>query len=255
MARHAGASGPSPSDRPANSGSRNPLARLWASFLAKPWALILLVVSVIFLALLEDVLEGDMMRLDVMAHRIVVEGMRADWLTPIMETISELATPVVLVAMLLVVAAFAPGRRPGRCAALNLVLVTLLNLLLKQVVQRPRPDGFRLVAEMGYSFPSGHSMVAMGFYGLLLWMVWHYERDSAKRWPCCVGFALLIVAVGFSRIYLGVHYASDVLAGFCVSIAWLVFYTRVVAPLLMPEDAEPPSAEGPAKGHSDERGA
>jgi undecaprenyl-diphosphatase len=155
-----------------------------------------------------------------------------------MEAISELALPVVLLVMLLVVEAFAPGRRPGLCAAVNLLCAVGLNALLKQIVQRPRPEGFRLIAETGYSFPSGHSMVAMAFYGLLAWMVWHYEKDRFVKWLCVTGFCLVIVAVGLSRIYLGVHYASDVIAGFCVSIAWLVVYTRVFAPLFLPERGE-----------------
>ena len=64
-------------------------------------------------------------------------------------------------------------------------------------------------------------------------MVWRYERDRAVRIGCSVALAVLIVAVGVSRIYLGVHYASDVVAGFCASLAWLAFYTRVVAPLFL----------------------
>ena len=140
--------------------------------------------------------------------------------------------------MLLVIEVFAPGRRPGLCAAVNLVLATLLNLLLKTLVQRPRPEGYRLVAESGFSFPSGHSMVAMAFYGLLIWMVWRYEKDALVRWLGVIGFGLVIVLVGLSRIYLGVHYASDVLAGFCASIAWLGVYTKLLAPIfLTPRDA------------------
>ena len=108
--------------------------------------------------------------------------------------------------------------------------------MLKQIVQRPRPDGFRLIAESGYSFPSGHSMVSMAFFGLLAWMVWTYEKDRTMRLIWCALFSLVIVMVGVSRIYLGVHYASDVLAGFCVSLLWLVFYTKVVAPAFMAQE-------------------
>ena len=99
----------------------------------------------------------------------------------------------------------------------------VLNVVLKQIVQRPRPDGFRLIAETGYSFPSGHSMVSMAFFGLLVWMIWVYEKDRLMRNVWCVLMGLVIVMVGVSRIYLGVHYASDVLAGFCVSLVWLGF--------------------------------
>jgi membrane-associated phospholipid phosphatase len=210
-----------------------------ARLVRKNLRLIVLGVAVIvFIALLEDVHEGDIMRLDLAAYQLFVVKMRQPWLTPIMEAISELALPVVLLVMLLVVEAFAPGRRPGLCAAVNLLCAVGLNALLKQIVQRPRPEGFRLIAETGYSFPSGHSMVAMAFYGLLAWMVWHYEKDRFVKWLCVTGFCLVIVAVGLSRIYLGVHYASDVIAGFCVSIAWLIVYTRVFAPLFLPERGE-----------------
>lgn len=200
--------------------------------------------TIVFLALLEDVLEGGLIKLDEAAYVLIVERLRTDWLTPIMGSISALATPVTLLVMLLLIVAFAPGRRPGACCALNLALVVVLNQVLKFLVQRPRPEGFRLAAETGFSFPSGHSMAAMAFFGLLIWMVWHYERDRAVRIGCSVALAALIVAVGVSRIYLGVHYASDVVAGFCVSLAWLAFYTRAVAPLFL---GEAPVREAKAK--------
>ena len=200
--------------------------------------------TIVFLVLLEDVLEGGLIKLDEAAYMLIVEHLRTDWLTPIMESISALATPVTLLVMLLLIVAFAPGRRPGACCALNLALVVVLNQVLKFLVQRPRPEGFRLAAETGFSFPSGHSMAAMAFFGLLIWMIWHYERDRAVRIGCSVALAALIVAVGVSRIYLGVHYASDVVAGFCVSLAWLAFYTRSVAPLFL---GEAPVREAKAK--------
>lgn len=189
----------------------------------------------LFLAVFQNMLAGDILRLDYYAYRIFVVYMRRDWLTPIMVSFSELALPVVLLVMLLAVQAFAPGRRPGLCAALNLVGVVILNQVFKFLVHRPRPEGFRLIAESGYSFPSGHSMVAMAFYGLLAWMVYRYERDHLVRRVCVTGFGIVVVLVGISRIYLGVHYASDVIAGFCLAFAWLALYTTIVAPLLLPE--------------------
>ena len=172
----------------------------------------------VFLFLLDEVLEGEVMRLDMLAYGAVVMTMRTDWLTPVMETFSALATPVVLLAMLIAIGAFAPGRRPGWCAACNLVLATLLNLLLKSLVRRERPVGYRLVAETGFSFPSGHSMVAMAFYGFLAWLAYRTCTTRRERAFYLLAFSVLIICVGFSRIYLGVHYASDVIAGFCVSL-------------------------------------
>ena len=199
-------------------------------------AMLVLVAVLVFTWLLFEIKTDDIMRMDAAAHSLVVMHIRAAWLTPIMQSISDLAHPVVLVVMLLVIEVFAPGRRPGLCAAVNLVLATLLNLLLKTLIQRPRPEGYRLVAESGFSFPSGHSMVAMAFYGLLIWMIWKYERDDVMRHVWCCLFGLIIVMVGISRVYLGVHYASDVIAGFCVSLIWLVFFTKVIAPAFMDEE-------------------
>ena len=207
--------------------------------------IILAACAIVFVALLEDVLAGDLIRIDQAAYALIVERLRAEWLTPIMESVSALATPVSLIVMLLVIVAFAPGKRPGACCAVNLVLVFALNQLLKLIIQRPRPEGFALAVEQGFSFPSGHSMVAMAFFGLLAWMVWRYETDRATRIGCVAAFGTVAVLVGVSRIYLGVHYASDVIAGFCVSLAWLAVYTRVAAPLFL--------GPAPARTSADER--
>ena len=201
-----------------------------------PLVVVLLGAALVFVWLLGEIAEGEILRLDTLAYQLFVETLRSDALTPIMQAFTSLASVVVLAVMASVIAALAPGKAPGWCVAVNLVCVVALNTVLKFIVQRPRPDGFRLITESGYSFPSGHSMVAMAFFGLLIWMVWRYHRHDVMRVVWCVCFGLVIVMVGVSRIYLGVHYASDVLAGFCVSLVWLIFYTRVVAPTFVAID-------------------
>ena len=198
---------------------------------------VLLAAALIFVWLLGEVASGEIMRLDTLAYQVFVETLRSDALTPFMEAFTSLASVVVLAVMAAVIAALAPGKAPGWCVAVNLACVVVLNTVLKVIVQRPRPAGFRLISESGYSFPSGHSMVAMAFFGLLIWMVWRYHRRDVMRVVWCVCFGLVIAMVGISRIYLGVHYASDVLAGFCVSLIWLIFYTRVIAPAFVAVDA------------------
>ncbi len=197
--------------------------------------LVIIAAALIFSLLLEDVAEGQIMALDVYAYRFFVEYLRSDFMTPIMEGFTSLSSVAVVLVMALIVSAFAPGRAPGRCVCANVIGALILNQVLKFIVQRPRPDGFRLATESSYSFPSGHSMISMAFYGLLIWMIWKYEKDDILRHVWCCLFAVIIVMVGISRIYLGVHYASDVIAGFCVSFLWLAFFTKVIAPLFMIE--------------------
>ena len=195
-----------------------------------------LLAALVFVWLLEEVSEGEIMTLDALAYRFFVVTLRSDVMTPIMEGFTSLSSVAVILVMALVVAAFAPGKAPGRCVCANVVGALVLNQVLKFIIQRPRPDGFRLATASGFSFPSGHSMVAMAFFGLLAWLVWKYEADRRLRRLYATGFALVIVMIGVSRIYLGVHYASDVLGGFCLSMAWLAVYTRVAVPLFIGED-------------------
>lgn len=223
----------------ARTGARGIASELVSLVRQNARLVVVAVCAAVFLLILEDVMDVESMRLDRAAYWLIVQHLRTPWLTPVMESFSALATPVTLLALLVAVAAFAPGRRPGWCCAVNLGLVVLINQVLKFIIQRPRPDGFRLATASGFSFPSGHSMVAMAFFGLLAWFVWRYEKDRRQRGFLLAAFAFIIVMVGVSRVYLGVHYASDVIGGFCLSIIWLALYTRIAVPLFMAEGDEP----------------
>lgn len=198
--------------------------------------IVLSVALLLFVYLLQNVMSGDIRRIDGIAYQFFVVRLRRDWLTPIMQSFTSLSAPVVLAVMLIIVAAFAPGRMPGRFAAANLVGIVALNFALKEIVQRPRPEGFRLIAETGYSFPSGHSMVAVAFYGFLIWLILRYEEDRLQRWIWSLALFFVVIMIGVSRVYLGVHYFSDVVAGYCVAAVWLVIFTRIIVPAFQPED-------------------
>ena len=220
---------------------RSELARVILRNIKRHWgSLLWLLLVCVGLAYLEQRHARLFERIDTLAYILFVLRLRRAWITSIMTGFTYLASPVVLLVLLLVVVAFAPGKRPGWCATVNLALVILLNQILKYILQRPRPEGYRLVEEAGYSFPSGHSMVSMAFFGLCIWMVWQYETDEKIRDRCCILFGLIIVMVGLSRIYLGVHYATDVMAGFLVSMMWLLFYTKTFAPAMLDEELELP---------------
>lgn len=98
-----------------------------------------------------------------------------------------------------------------------------VNLILKNWIQRPRPMVCHLVVEHSFSFPSGHAMGSTTFYGAIIYFIW--KSTLAKKYKILVTIFLcfLILGICFSRLYLGVHYFSDVLAGVCLSVFLLRF--------------------------------
>ena len=84
------------------------------------------------------------------------------------------------------------------------------------------------ITENGYSFPSGHAMAALGFYGFIIYLLWHMNLRKKVKIIFSVLLSILIILIGMSRIYLGVHYASDVFAGYLVSGAYLILYITLV---------------------------
>ena len=115
----------------------------------------------------------------------------------------------------------------------NLVIITALNQLLKNILQRPRPTEYRIIEETGYSFPSGHSMISMAFYGYIIYLIYKYVKNKYIKWFSIVLLSILICSIGISRIYLGVHYTSDVLGGFLISVSYLVIYISAVNKFLI----------------------
>lgn len=103
------------------------------------------------------------------------------------------------------------------------ILAGLSNMVLKEVIERPRPTIDHLVMVESLSYPSGHSMSAMAFYGFLTYLLFHIKMRKRLRAFLSILFVSLIGLIGLSRIYLGVHFPSDVLGGFIAGLIWLAF--------------------------------
>ena len=190
---------------------------------------------IIVIMLLEDIFENEQLTLDMVVYRLVILNLRSEPVTAIMKVITNLSSAYVLIAITIGILLFVKNKKVGLCVASNLVITTLLNQLLKYIIQRPRPDGYRLIAESGYSFPSGHSMVSMAFYGLIIYLIWKMVKNKKIKYISCGILGLLIPMIGFSRIYLGVHYASDVIGGFAISIVYLLLFTNIARTVLQLE--------------------
>ncbi|ERJ12896.1 phosphatase PAP2 family protein [Haloplasma contractile] len=195
-------------------------------FNEKREALLILSSMIIFFILLSrGLIRDNLAFLDDFIYKLI-SPIISERLTSLMVFITHLGSAPVLIAVSVI--SFFILRKSkthahyGYMIAFNLVSTYGLNLLLKYIFKRERPDIMRLIDIEGLSFPSGHSMVSISFYGLLLYLLYMNIKTTAYRVLTTTVISILIVLVGFSRIYLGVHYATDVFAGFAVGSAWLI---------------------------------
>lgn len=98
---------------------------------------------------------------------------------------------------------------------------TIILFSLKAVFHRPRPVDPLIKSVSGFSFPSGHSFSSFTFFGLLIYIVWNQKTTKAVKWANTLFLFFFACAIAFSRVYLHVHYASDVIAGFFLCLVWL----------------------------------
>ncbi len=183
---------------------------------------------ILFLALAEDVFNKEIMNGDIIGYNFVSRYLIRDWVTPLMKIITFFGGPVCLIGITIVLLIVIKRKKVGILIGANLIIVTILNQILKFILQRPRPTEYRIIDESGYSFPSGHSMASMAFYGFLIYLIYKNISNKYLKWSLIVILSLLIISIGISRIYLGVHYTSDVLGGFLLSISYLILYTNIV---------------------------
>lgn len=130
---------------------------------------------------------------------------------------------------------FLKDRRYGIFVGLNAIIIFILNICLKLIFARERPAELMIITETGYSFPSGHAMAALGFYGFIIYLIWNMNLEKRAKVVFSTLICILIVLIGISRIYLGVHYASDVLAGFLISTVYLILYIQFTKKVLRKE--------------------
>ncbi|MDF9408890.1 MAG: phosphatidylglycerophosphatase B [Pelotomaculum sp. PtaB.Bin013] len=180
---------------------------------------------VLFANLAEDLLEQELGTFDASITNFV-QSYATERLTSLAIVITQLGSAFVEITLLLVVGGYLIFRLKHiwETVALTSSLAGgwVLNILLKDIFHRSRPDIRHLVEAGGYSFPSGHAMVSAAFYGMLGYLLWMNLRERSKQsWYVIVLTCALILAIGISRIYLGVHFPSDVVAGFAAGGIWL----------------------------------
>ena len=201
----------------------------WKEYIKKNLKWVVLFICLVgFLALTEDVFNKEIMQGDIIGYKMISTFLISDFVTPIAKFITNFGGAIFLSIATIALLLLIKNKKIGLSIFSNIVIITILNQLLKRILRRPRPTEFRIVEETGYSFPSGHSMVSMAFYGYLIYLIYRYIKNKYIKWLLIVLLSILICLIGISRIYLGVHYTSDVLGGFLLSISYLVVYISLI---------------------------
>ena len=126
---------------------------------------------VLFMALAEDVFNHEIMQGDIIGYKFVSKVLIHDSLTPLVKVITRFGSATCLGFLTILFFLIIKNKKVSWLIGINLVVVTILNQVLKFILQRPRPTEFRIIDETGYSFPSGHSMISMAFYGFLIYLI------------------------------------------------------------------------------------
>lgn len=185
---------------------------------------------------------------------------RAHGLTVAATFLARMGSPPVIAGLALGSAILGLFWRKVRGAAWTLPIAVIgagvIIQGVKLVIKRPRPSFFTpLLHESGFSFPSGHSLIAMVVYGLLGYFALHLCKNRAARLAVRLLTVLIVVSIGVSRVYVGVHYPTDVLAGWIAGIPWLIACLGLheVLARRWPSSGEPvltPQADGAGDTHS-----
>ena len=157
-----------------------------------------------------------------------VTFVKNDYFTGFYKFITMFASEIMVLFISLMFLLIFKNKRYGIFVIFNAFNILILNILLKLIFMRDRPYDLMIITETGYSFPSGHAMCALGFYGFIIYLTWHFNLEKKIKITFTILLSILIVLLGVSRVYLGVHYASDVLAGYMVSAAYLIIYINFI---------------------------
>lgn len=157
---------------------------------------------------------------------------RSDELTPVLIVVTNLADTWFIIGVCLVLLILPWTRlKFGVPLSAGSLAITMLNKMIKELVERARPDVLHLVEEQGFSFPSGHSITSIFFYGLSIWLFWHYVKDPRICIIATILLGIPMILVGMTRVYHGVHYPTDVLAGWCLGLFSIIVVIEIIEAL------------------------
>ena len=139
--------------------------------------MILILCLIIFTIISYKVVTNGTIYIDTIVYNFMSDNIINDKFTNIVKVITNITSPLVVIITAFILIIFIKNKKIKISLAINLIGITIINNLLKVIIARPRPDINRLVDETGYSFPSGHSITSMVFYGYLIYLIYKYNLD------------------------------------------------------------------------------
>ena len=192
--------------------------------------LIIILLFLIITLITKKIALREELIIDRIAYDILVEKLRCPQLTTIMKWITKLSDTIFIVtsSILLVIYFYFLKKEKHQAILIigNILFITILNQIIKFMIRRDRPTGFRLIEISGYSFPSGHAMISMAFYGSIIYIIKHSIKNKTLKIFLIALNVTIVILIGISRVYLGVHYLSDVVTGYSISIIYLLILTK-----------------------------
>ena len=181
----------------------------------------------LFITLSILVINNNDIYLDQIIYNFISKFIKPTRTTNIIRITNIASASAVILITLFVLITF-KNKKYGIFMSINLIVITILQLILKNIFTRNRPVDINLIDEKGYSFPSGHSLTCMAFYGFIIYLICRSKLSRKIKILLTLLLVLLIILIGISRIYLGVHYATDVIGGFDFSLLYLILYTNII---------------------------
>ncbi len=165
--------------------------------------------------------------IDFKVHNFFTDKIINDPLTVFMKIVTLLGSTVFVISVYIVCLIVFKKENIKKTLATSLIFLLFLKSILKEVFKRPRPTYPLIKIPPEYSFPSGHTLFAMGFYGLIIYFIWKSNIDKHYKYILTSVISILIIFIGISRIYLGVHYFSDVIGGFILGILSVLLFVNI----------------------------